>query len=331
MSPELLRTCTSNQLHSSKIDILKDRAACLTTARAFFTNRKILEVDTPLLGHFAPVDEHIDVFKVILPSGSVDRPFGYLHSSPEYAMKRLLSEGIGDIYQLSHVFREGEVGKLHNPEFTMVEWYRVGMDYASFIEETLDFLRNFLGDLPSESISYRQALKTFAGIDYVYASQEELLSAAKAHGITLNDAEEWNQETLLHLLLSSIVEPHLGQEKLTILWEYPATEAALARTRQKGDEVIADRFEIYHRGLELCNGYYELVDPIEQKRRFLEANQARVTMGKTALPIDEFFIGALEKGMPECCGVAVGFDRLMLLRHQATHLDQVLPFSWTSF
>ncbi len=318
---------SETQIHPSKITVLKDRAACLAKARSFFADRGILEVDTPLLSHSAPVDEHIDVFKVILPEGS----FGYLHTSPEYAMKRLLAEGIGDIYQLSHVFREGEVGRLHNPEFTMVEWYRIGISYAAMIAESLDFICCFLGSLPNESISYRDALQTYAGIDYLHATHAELLQTIHRHGIVLSDeAKDWDKETLLQLLLSSVVEPHLGQKKLSVLFDYPASEAALAKTRQKNDETVADRFEIYYQGVELCNGYYELIDPLEQRCRFEEANSMRIALGKSALPIDEQFLAALEKGMPECCGVAVGFDRLMILRHQANSLSEVLPFTWDS-
>jgi len=314
-------------LLEDKIAVLKDRAACLAKARAFFAERGVLEVDTPLLSHAAPVDEHIEVFRVALPEGT----FGYLHTSPEYAMKRLLSEGVGDIYQLSHVFREGETGRLHNPEFTMAEWYRIGIGYTAMIEESLDFIRCFLGPLPSESISYRDAFQTFAGVDYLHATPAELLQVIKTQGIALSDeAQEWDKETLLQLILGYVVEPHFGREKLTVLFDYPSSEAALARTRQKSEEVVADRFEIYYQGIELCNGYYELIDPFEQRKRFEEANYARIAMGKPALPIDEQFIAALEKGVPDCCGVAVGFDRIMLLRHKGTSLNQVLPFTWDS-
>ncbi len=310
---------------SHRIEVLKDRAACLAKARAFFADRGVIEVDTPILSHTAPVDEHIDVLRVLLPKEKL----AYLHTSPEYAMKRLLVEGIGDIYQLGHVFREGEVGARHNPEFTMAEWYRVGMEYAPFIEETLDFVRCFVGNLPSESISYRESLLHYAGIDYLNASKTDLLECVKRHNIALNeDAGEWEREILLHLLLSFVVEPHLGQDKLTVLCDYPASEAALARTQRKGDELVAERFEIYYQGVELANGYHELSDPIELRRRFEEANQTRLAAGKNTLPIDENFLTALEKGLPECCGVAVGFDRLMLLRHQAKSLTEVLPFTW---
>jgi len=292
----------------------------------FFAQRNILEVDTPLLSSTAPVDEHIDVFHVVLP----DEKFGYLHTSPEYAMKRLIAQGIGDIYQLSHVFREGEIGDRHNPEFTMAEWYRMEMPYETFIEETLDFIRCFLGHLPSEYVSYREAFQRHTGIDYLYAAQSDLFACAKKHGVALSDdAENWDRSTLLHLLLSFVVEPHLGKDKLTVLLDYPASEAALAKTKYKDDEPIAERFEIYYQAVELANGYHELTDSKEQLKRFEEANRFRLANGKLALPIDHKFLDAMRE-MPDCCGVAVGFDRLMLLRHKAPSLATVLPFVWAT-
>jgi lysyl-tRNA synthetase class 2 len=309
------------------LESLRDRAACLYLAREFFKERQILEVDTPVLSSTAPVDEHIDVFRVMLPGGK----FGYLHTSPEYAMKRLIAQGIGDIYQLGHVFREGEIGDRHNPEFTMAEWYRLGLDYSIFIEETLDFLRLFLGDISAEYLAYREAFRQFAKIDYLYATERELLDCAERNNIALSaDAEGWDRSTLLHLLLSSIVEPHLGQDKLTVLLDYPASEAALAKTKRKEDgEHVAERFEIYYKSVELANGYHELTDSEEQLKRFEAANRFRTSNGKLALPIDYNFLSAMSQ-MPDCCGVAVGFDRLMLLRRNAPSLAQVLPFTWSN-
>lgn len=306
---------------ASKIEILKDRAFLLQKVRSFFSSKQVLEVDTPLLSHSAPIDEHIDVMEV-----SLENKKGYLHTSPEYAMKRLLSLGIGDIFQLGHVFRLGEFGTLHNPEFTMIEWYRIGMAFAPFIEETLDLMRLFLGPLPSSQVSYRDALKKYAGIDYVYATQEDLLSCAKSHGIDLSS--DWNFESLLHLLMGSVVEPHLGKEGLVVLKDYPASQAALAKTEQKEDELIAHRFEIYYKGVELSNGYLELTDASEQRKRFLASNEKRKQNGKLELPLDEQFLSALAKGLPECCGVAVGFDRLLMLRQKASSLGDVIPLSW---
>lgn len=316
----------NTSLACNKLASLRERAACLRTIRDFFHNRGVLEVDTPVLGHGAPIDTHIDVMRVQIGN----EQWAYLHTSPEYAMKRLLALGIGDCYQLGHVFRLGEAGRMHNPEFTMLEWYRVGMSYDVFIEETLDLIRLMLGALPASFLSYRDALKRFAGIDYVKASTDELIACAKAHGQTLSpEASTWDKDTLQTLLLGCIVEPHLGKNELLVLHSYPSTQAALARTLQKEDEVIAERFEIYYRGVELANGYHELTDAVEQRRRLQEDELYRQKMGKAPLAIDENFLTALEIGLPPCCGVAVGFDRLLMLRLNKTSLSEILPFTWS--
>lgn len=309
----------------SKIDILKDRSFFLQKARSFFFERGFLEVDTPILSKTAPIDEHIEILSV----GLDDNHFGYLHSSPEYAMKRLLSMGSGDIFQISHVFRKGEIGSLHNPEFTMAEWYRIDSSFSSFIEETLEFIKLFLGDISSSILSYKEAFHLFAGINPFAAKAEELLHCAKAHGIDLASSEALDKDTLLHLLMGFVIEPNLGKNTLTVLTDYPASQAALAQTEMKEGDLVAKRFEIYYKGIELANGYLELTDAKKQKLRLLEANQKRVEAGKDSLPIDLNFLQALEKGLPPCCGVAVGFDRLLLLKNNASSLDDVLSFGWT--
>lgn len=315
----------SNPL-KTKVPYLKDRALMLQKARAFFDDRGVVEVDCPVLSHSAPVDEHIDIMKV----QSTHRQNGYLHSSPEYGMKRLLSAGIGDIYQICHVFRDGEAGPLHNPEFTMAEWYRLGFSFDEMIAETLDFIRMFVGDLPQERLSYRQTLMHFLGVDYLAATPADLLLCAKENGLDVpSDASSWDKDTLLQLLLSFLVEPKLGDGNLFVLSHFPATQAALARTLLLPDgERVGCRFEIYYQGIELCNGYHELTDSIEQRSRFEDSNRARINAGKDALKIDERFLEALEYGLPDCCGVAVGFDRLMMLKHQHKELKNVLPMIW---
>jgi lysyl-tRNA synthetase class 2 len=293
------------------------------SVRSFFAERAVLEVDTPLLGKAAPIDLHIDVMSVPLKGGHL----GFLHTSPEYAMKRLLSSGIGDIYQMGHVFRDGEVGHLHNPEFTMIEWYRIGMSFDDLISETLSLISLFLGNTSSQTLTYRQAFQKFAQIDYVHATPSDLIATAKSHALCLpKDASSWDKDTLLQFLLGFIIEPKL--QELTVLRNYPATQSALARTQTCLDEEIALRFEIYYQGVELANGFHELADPAEQRRRFEEENQERLRHGKNALPIDENFLAALHQGLPDCCGVAVGFDRLMLLRHNKKTLSEVMPFAW---
>jgi elongation factor P--(R)-beta-lysine ligase len=309
----------------AKIPLLRDRAAMLARCRAFFQQRGILEVDCPLITEAASVDAHIDLIAVR------DRnSWRYLHSSPEYGMKRLIAAGIGDIFQLAHVFREGEQSPKHNPEFTMAEWYRHNISFAQMMQETVEFVQLFLGGLPAEIISYRETFQRYAGLDYVHASVEKLLAYIRQNNLTpYAGIEAEGQDALLNLILGSHIEPQLGKNNtLTVLAYYPHTQAALAKTCMRGDELAAERFEIYYQGVELANGYHELTDPVEQRRRFAEANAHRIKLGKEALPQDEKFLKALEQGLPDCCGVAVGFDRLMMLRHQAQDISQVIPFSW---
>lgn len=298
----------------------------LQKARAFFAERKVLEVDCPALSQSAPIDLHIDVMKVSTKNDQTD----YLHTSPEYGMKRLIAAGIGDIYQISHVFRDGEIGPLHNPEFTMTEWYRLGIGFEEMIAETLDFIRLFLGDLPHRSMNYRQVLMHYLGFDYLTAPFSQLLDHAKNHGLDLpNDASTWDRDTLLQLLVGFLIEPQLGNAELFVLHDFPASQAALSKTIVLPDgQQVACRFEVYYRGIELANGYHELTDAVEQRKRLEASNQARLNAGKDALKIDERFLEALEIGLPDCCGVAVGFDRLMMLKHKESELKNILPMIW---
>jgi len=268
----------------------------------------------PLFSFFASVDAHIDLVPAFIFGKK-----GYLHSSPEYAMKRLLSEGIGDIYQLSHVFRDGEVGAKHNPEFAMIEWYRVGMSFDDLIRETCDLIRLFIGECPHEIISYKQAFLRYVGLDPFRATQEELQRIVP-------DVDCIGRDEALFTILATKIEPNLGTDKLTVLAYYPKSQAALAKTRDVDGDACAERYEVYYKGVELCNGYHELQDPSEQLERLEEENQERLGLGKEALPIDMRFVEALEKGLPQCSGVAVGFDRLMMLRHKSPALEEVIPF-----
>lgn len=309
-----------------KIFLLRDRAAMLAKARTFFADRGVIEVDCPCISASASVDAHIDLIPVTYHS----RQTRYLHSSPEYGMKRLLADGIGDIYQLSHVFRDGELGTKHNPEFMMAEWYRIGISFSDMIQETMAFIRLFLEDLPDTSITYRAAFLKYAGFDYLSISEEQLLRYIKKQGIAPyhNIANE-GKDALLNIIMGYIIEPNLGQDGLCALTHYPASQAALSQTTWFDDEHVAERFEIYHKGVELCNGYNELCDADEQYERLVAANAQRAALDKSTLPIDQDFLNALKKGLPDCCGVAVGVDRLMMLRHNKTNIADVIPFPWS--
>lgn len=287
--------------HASRNNLIT-RALFLKKVRAFFDERGFLEVDTPLLSPYAPIDTHIDLFEM--------KGGGFLHSSPEYGMKRLLSEGSGDIYQLGHVYRKDEVGRLHSPEFTLIEWYHIEVTFEAFVSEALKVCALFLGPKPYEILPYREAFKKHLGIG-PEIPLEHLAALAKMEG---------TREELLNVLWGCHIEPQLGQEGWTIITEYPQNQAALAQIKNG----YAERFEIYFKGIELGNGYHELRDPIEQRKRLEKTNEERVTLGKAPLPIDPNFLKALEQGLPDCFGIALGFDRLLMLHLGASSLSQIL-------
>lgn len=321
-----LNNCLSPaSFFTSKVACLQDRALMLKAARHFFDQQAILEVDCPILSAYASVDAHIDLISALYQ----DKEKRYLHSSPEFGMKRLLVEGMGDIYQLSHVFRDGELSPKHNPEFTMAEWYRLGFSLEQMIEETIQFIRLFLGVLPYHVVNYREIFQQVTGIDYVIASEQDLFDYIQQQAIAFYPCVfKEGKDALLNLILGSIVEPQLGREQLCVLAYYPASQSALACKRWHGIEQVAERFEVYYQGVELANGYHELTHAQEQRERFEESNALRLTLGKKELPLDENFLHSLEKGLPDCCGVAVGFDRLMMLRQKHQQIADVLPWGW---
>ncbi len=293
----------------------------LGATRGFFAAKGVMEVDCPALSPLASVDPYIDLIPALL--NGHERLF--LHSSPEYGMKRLVSQGMGDIYQLSHVFRDNESSERHRHEFTMIEWYRLGFTLQAMAEETCELIRLFVGQRASVTMSYREAFQRFAGVDPFVASVEEIRFALSRWGVEgLSDAILADPEALLDLTLSYLVQPSLDPEKLTIITHFPANQAALARTVDLQGEVVAERFEVYCRGLELANGYRELTDPQEQERRFNVANAARLKRGAESLPMDTSLIEALREGLPDCSGVAVGFDRLMMIRHSVGEIGLVI-------
>lgn len=306
----------------SRIEVLKDRAFMLRKARSFFHERSVLEVDCPILSQFAAVDAYID----LIPAKVANTTDCFLHSSPEYGMKRLLAEGMPDIYSISHVFRDGEYGHKHNPEFMMVEWYRLGMPFQELITETLEFVQLFFESLPKVVLSYKEAFTRFAGFDPFEIADSELEKRLYDLDST---AKADSRDDCLNYILALQVEPHLGKDALCALAYYPQTQAALAKTTQIEGVKVAERFEVYYQGVELANGYHELQDAKEQLRRFQEANILREKLHKKSLPIDMRFIQALENnGLPACSGVAVGFDRLMMLRHKKNRLADIMPFDY---
>lgn len=325
MSVESLTNIERALSFDNKIARLQDRALMFKAVRLFFDQRGITEVDCPILSAQASVDTHIDLMSTLY----LGKEKRYMHSSPEFGMKRLLAEGMGDIYQLSHVFRDGEWSSKHNPEFSMAEWYRLGFSLEQMIDETIQFIHLFLGKIPYHILTYREIFLQKTGIDYVIANEQELFCYIQNQQIPIYPSLlEGGRDALLNLILGSQIEPQLGQDEFCVIAYYPASQAALAIKRWHGQEQVAERFEIYYQGIELANGYHELTDVDEQQHRFYEANTSRLALGKEALPIDENFLQALTMGLPDCCGVAVGFDRLMMLRQDRKEISDVLAWGW---
>lgn len=241
-------------------------------------------------------------------------------------MKRLLSKQSGDIFYLGHVWRHEDAGRKHSPEFLMAEWYRVGFSFEEMMEETLDFIETIITPRPRHALSYQKAFQQHLNLDPFSASKEELLHACSdIEGYPLHQS---STDDLLNLLLALKIEPHFDEAALTVLYHYPPSQAALARHTTSNGNLVAERFEIYSGGLELANGYHELADPIEQRKRFIQDNETRKALGKPPYPIDEAFLQALGDNFPDCCGVAVGVDRLLMLREQAEAISDIMPISW---
>ncbi len=310
---------------------LQLRADLLRRVREFFHVRDFVEVETPILSADVTVDRHLDPLSVILPRDVRQPEIGrrmWLQTSPEFGMKRLLaatSEAVA-IYQITRAFRAGESGLQHNPEFTIVEWYRVGDSMAAGMQLLADLAQALLGSQLAERLSYADAFARHAGIDPHRATTAEFQSAAAARGITITpNLAELDRDGWSNLLLAELVEPHLGVAQPTILFDYPASQAALAKTRPQ-DSPVAERFELYVRGVELANGYHELLDPKILRDRNTAANSSRVADGKPPLPEQSRLLAAMDHGLPACTGVALGFDRLVMLAAGAKTLAEVMAF-----
>jgi len=317
---------------SADLFMLRARAQLLAQLRTFFVQRDVLEVDTPVLSRHGVSDPHIEsVAAEFVPDGAASGMTMYLMSSPEYAMKRLLADGSGCIYQVAKAFRNGEAGRRHNPEFTMLEWYRVGHDLEQLMAEVaqlLDLL--LLPALPNidwHFLSYEQAFVTTLGVNPMLMRSAELQTLAQQY-VDLSMPEETPRDTWLDLLMSHCVEPALPQA--CFVYNYPASQAALARVDvDEGGHQVARRFEVYVQGLELANGYHELTDAQEQAKRFDEDNQTRKDMGKPEMPADQRLVAALQHGLPDCSGVAMGLERILMLAHGKQEIAEVLAFDFS--
>lgn len=321
---------------TASLSRLQARAGILAQVRDFFARRGVWEVETPQMCAAGAVDAHLDPIAARYFPAASSRPRElWLVTSPEHSMKRLLAAGAGSIYQITRAFRDGERGRLHNPEFTLLEWYRPGWDHHRLMDEVEELVGEVLRDAAGgalvppgrfERLTYRQAFLDAMGIDPHRIAAADLSRVAGLEGVPPppgldpDDRDDW-----LNLLLVARVEPTLGNGRPTFLCDYPPGQAALARIRPD-DPPVAERFELYVRGVELCNGYHELRDPREQEQRFHQANAERRELGKVELPLDRRFLAALEAGLPACSGVALGLDRLVMLALGAASIDEVISF-----
>ncbi len=306
---------------SASLANLRARAQLYQKLREFFAARSIMEIEAPVMGAAAVTDPYIDSITAQCAGLTY-----YLQSSPEFAMKRLLAAGSGPIYSLGKVFRNGESGRRHNPEFTLLEWYQPGFDDHLLMQELADLVASLMPNLSIEKYSYRDWFQRHFGIDPHTANVAELEALARQHietGIESDDRDLW-----LDLLVSHVLEPKLGHG-LTLIYDYPASQAALARIEvdERGQRV-ARRFEAFLNGMELANGYWELTDAREQRQRFDADLDKRQHESLPCYPLDEKLIAALEAGLPNSAGVALGIDRLLMFLVGAKTIGEVIPFSF---
>lgn len=308
---------------SCSLETWKARIALTEKVRRFFKERGVLEVETPVLSRACGTDAHLDYFET---SGATPR---YLMTSPEFHLKRLLASGFGDIFEIAHAFRQDEVGQRHNAEFELVEWYRVGMPFEKLMEEVEEFASEVLGKpVMAERLSFREAYRRYAEVDPFAASAEDFRRALERNSVPdVEGSNAFSREDWWDYLMVTLVEPHLGAERPQFLMDYPESCAALANTYVNADgDRVAKRFELYIDNMELCNGYEELTDAAEQRRRFDADIAFRRANGKPVPAVDERFLSALESGMPFASGVAVGLDRLYMLALGKKSIEEVVLF-----
>lgn len=303
---------------SATIEILKNRALILKTLRDFFYQRNVTEVETPLLCEAGTTDVYLDSMCVVL-----NKKTRYLQTSPEFAMKRLLAAGIGDCYQICKAFRCDEVGQNHNPEFTMLEWYRLNFDHHQLMDDMDELLQLILKCAPAKRVSYQTLFLEYLNIDPHLASIEDLENIAPELCSALDKKIDTKDDYLM-LLLSHLIEPKIGFDRPCFIYDFPASQAALSKI---GDHKFAERFEVYVNGIELANGFHELQNADEQLKRFQKDNEKRRKLKKPEVPIDYRLIEALKSGLPNCAGVALGVDRLIMLALQKKKLSDVILIS----
>ena len=315
---------------SSSLDVLKLRATLLARIRTYFAHNGVMEVETPALSLAATTDPAIHSLSTVWhgPGEGHGKTY-YLHTSPEFPMKRLLAAGSGDIYQLCKVFRDNERGMLHSPEFTLLEWYRTGFDHFDLMNDVERLVTGILADIvPVAGVhhwTYRDLFMEFAGIDPFTAGVDDIRARLRQLQVDVPiGMQDVPADAWLDLLMTHVIEPRLG-DGLVFVRDYPVSMAALARLRSDNPPVAA-RFEAYLDGIEIANGFHELADAEEQARRFDDENRRRHAAGLGQLPVDQHLLAALRSGLPDCAGVALGLDRLLLVASHARDLDAVVAF-----
>lgn len=301
---------------------LRLRAQLMSRIRAFFTSKNVTEVDVPVLSHNGVTDPYLDNFVTQLTLGPTSTSL-YLQTSPEYAMKRMLASGSGCIYYLGKAFRHEGAGRQHNPEFTMLEWYRIGFDDRALMHEIDELLMDVLSVASAEYLSYHAAFLHYVDLDINTASHDELIAALAMD--FHYDIQQASRDHVLQLLFNIYIEPKIGQERPCFIIDFPASQAALAKISTV-DPRYAHRFEVYFKGIELANGYWELTDAQEQSRRFAADNTIREAEGAVQVAPDPRLIDALTYGLPECAGVALGVDRLFMLAQNLDSIEDTLAF-----
>ena len=314
---------------SCSLENLKARTALYQLIRAFFDARDVLEVETPLLSISTATDPQLESIGASVKThlGHQDSPY-YLQTSPEFPMKRLLASGSGAIYQICKTFRNGETGRKHNPEFTMLEWYRPGFTLDCLMQELECLVTEILSTSEAERLSYREAFLNYVQIDPFTISDDAL--ALKARQLADYDGPEISRDDYLNLILGICIEPNLGVDRPCFLYEYPPSQASLAQVSVSSDgNLVAQRFELYIQGMELANGYFELTDAEEQAKRFAQDNLERRQLNLPEIPPDKYLLAAMRHGLPVCSGVAVGLDRLLMLKVGESAIEKVLSFPIT--
>jgi len=306
---------------TAAIETLRKRAQILEKIRRFFSERHVLEVETPLLCQHTVTDPYLQS----LSSKCYGKDF-FLQTSPEYCMKRLIAAGSGCIYQICKAFRADEFGRYHNPEFTILEWYRINYNHFDLMNEADQLLQLILGCEPAEKMSYQDLFIKYLKIDPLIATLEQLTTCCQHNRIQLPDNVDLTIDLILQVLMSDAIEPKIGLDKPIFIFHYPKNQAALSKIHPP-DPRVSERFEIYYSGLELANGFHELTNAQEQQKRFEENNLQRKKLQLPEFPIDKNLIAALNQNFPKCSGIALGVDRLVMLATQKVSISDVIGFS----